>query len=194
MFDTILCKTIMPDNLDEFKAKISIYNFMSSVSDDTLKFIYNILLSKYGNSCLRYETQENFFNALSLRIYNTAPVFEKKLSIVKDALNLANENYFKSLKNATDIYDIDTTTGNTDVRKDAETPTAVKATTDFVDKYTNAMSKIISSGSGTDDRTITKSESTTADLIAKIDDLQKLYSLTIEEYSNTFNDLFIQFL
>ena len=93
-----------------------------------------------------------------------------------------------------DIYDIDTTQGQTDTRKDAETPTAVKAETDFVDKFTNAMSKVIMSGSTTDDRTITKDEESTADLIAKIDELQKLQSLTLEEFSNKFNDLFIQIL
>lgn len=191
---TILCKDIIDNDFDVFKSQISTYNFMSSVSDTTLKFIQTILLTKYGNSNICYETALNFLNALSLRIYNIAPAFEKKLSILKDALNLANENYYKSLKSAKDIYDIDTTQGQTDTRKDAETPTAVKAETDFVDKFTNAMSKVIMSGSTTDDRTITKDEESTADLIAKIDELQKLQSLTLEEFSNKFNDLFIQFL
>lgn len=194
MVFTILCKTIIEEDFNAFKQQINAYSFMSNVADDTLLFIQKILLSKYGNANVCYETAENFLNALSLRIYNTAPVFEKKLQVLKDALNLANENYYKSLKSAKDVYDIDTTQGQTDTRKDAETPTAVKASTDFVDKYTNAMSKVETSGSATDDRTITKDEESTADLIAKIDDLQKLQSLTIEEYSNNFANLFITFL
>ena len=101
---------------------------------------------------------------------------------------------FHALKGYKDIYDIDTTLEQTDIRKDADTPTGIKPETDFVDKYTNQMAKTTASGSTTDDRTITHNEDSTADLIAKIDELEKMQSLLIEEYTNKFNDLFIQFI
>lgn len=194
MIFTILSKSIIAEDLNAFKEQIKAYSFMSNVNDTTLQFIQQILLNKYGNCNIRYETSENFLNALSLRIYNIAPIFEKKLAIIKDALNLANENYYKSINNYVDTYDIDTTITQEDLNKQAETPTAVKPSTDFVDKYTNNMSKNNLVGASTDDRTITHKEDNTSDLIKKINELEYLQSLTIETFTNKFSDLFIQFI
>ena len=194
MVFTILCKDIINEDLNAFKTQINTFSFMSSITDDTLTFIQKMLLTKYGNSNIRYETQENFLNALSMRIYDIAPAFEKILAVIKDALQLANENYYKNLDSFKDIYDIDTTLNQTETSKQAETPTAVKASTDFVDKYTNNMSKNVIGGSTTDDRTITHNADSTSDLIAKINELEKMQSLTIENFTNKFNDLFVVFL
>lgn len=194
MVFTILCKDIINEDLNAFKTQINTFSFMSSITDDTLTFIQKMLLTKYGNSNIRYETQENFLNALSMRIYDIAPAFEKRLAVIKDALQLANENYYKNLDSFKDIYDIDTTLNQTETSKQAETPTAVKASTDFVDKYTNNMSKNVIGGSTTDDRTITHNADSTSDLIAKINELEKMQSLTIENFTNKFNDLFVVFL
>lgn len=194
MVFTILCKDIINKDLNAFKTQISTFSFMSNITDDTLTFIQKMLLTKYGNSNIRYETQENFLNALSMRIYDIAPAFEKRLAVIKDALQLANENYYKNLDNFKDVYDIDTTLDQTETSKQAETPTAVKASTDFVDKYTNNMSKNVIDGSTTDDRVITHNADSTSDLIAKINELENLQSLTIEKFTNKFNDLFVVFL
>ena len=191
---TILCKNIISKDLAEFKDQISPFNFVSIVSDDFLKLTQLFLLTKYGNSNIRYETAENFLNALSLRIYDIAPVFEKRYKIINDALSVANENYFKNISTSKDIYDIDTTYNITDVNKFADTPTGVKAETDFVNKYTNSMNKNENEQSGTDDRTITKDTSDTKDLLKKIDELQNLRSLMLENYANKFNDLFVMIL
>lgn len=194
---TILCKNIISEDLTTFKNQISQYGFLNSgltLNDTLYQFTQAILLTQYGNSYIRYETAENFLNALSLRFNNVAPVYAKKFAILADALDIENSYFISNVKEFTENKNNTLTTNQTEKRKDAETPTAVKASTDFVDKFTNSQSKTENNGTSQEYAKITHQQFNTNELIDRIEKLNRYRSMLFEAYAKEYNDLFIQFL
>jgi len=195
MIKTILCKNIINENTEIFKEQIKSFVMLSNGVENTMYDITkNILLEIYGNSYIRYETAENFLNALSIRFYNIAPIYQKKFDIIATTLNLENQNFIAEIKKFTESKQNIIASNQTDLRKDAETPTTIKADTDFVEKYTNNASKTTTNGQSNESGNITHSEINTADLIERLTNLEKMRSILLEKYAHEFNDLFIQFL
>lgn len=193
---TITCKNILSEDLNAFKSQLSAFNYTDILeSDDNIyKLTQDILLKKYGNSQVRYETAENFLNALSLRFYNIAPVYSKKFKIIDDALEVENEKFLNDIKNFTEDKTNNISSSQTENRKDAETPTSVKAETNFIDKYTNSASKTETEGESEETGNIEHTEINADKIIEKIDNLQRFKNRLFEEYAREFNDLFIQFI
>ena len=192
--NTILCKEIISEDLEEFKNQINgSYNNLT-LNDTMYTITQNILLEIYGNSNIRYETAENFLNALSLRFNNVAPVYEKKFSILAETLDIENENFITSIKNFAEDKSNTIITSQNDYTKEAETPTGVKASTDFVDKYTNNARKNESDGRSEERGKISHNEADTNELLNKIEKLENWRNMLLEKYAKEFNNLFIQFL
>ena len=189
---TILCKNIISEDIEEFKQQIK-GNFNLSLGDTMYQFTQSILLEIYGNANIRYETAENFLNALSLRFNNVAPVYAKKFDILSQALEIDNDNFIANIKDFAEDKSNTIISSQHDYRKDAETPTSVKATTDFIDKYTNNASKTDTDGRSEERGKISHNETDTSELLDKIEKLENWRNLLFEKYAKEFSDLFIQF-
>lgn len=191
---TILCKDIISEDLETFKTQIKTpYNMLNFDNDTMYQFTQAILLEKYGNANIRYETAENFLNALSLRFNNVAPAYAKKFDILAEALDIESEYFVASIKDFAEDKNSTITSNQDESRKDAETPTSVKASTDFVDKYTNSASKINTSGTSQEYGKVTHKETNTDAIIDKIEKLNNWRNMLFEKYAQEFTDLFIQF-
>ena len=191
---TILCKNIISEDLEIFKTQIK-GNYYNNELDDTIFSItQSILLEIYGNCNIRYETAENFLNALSLRFNNVAPVYAKKFDILSQALNIEDEGFITSIKNFAEGKSNTIISSQNDYKKEAETPTSVKSSTDFVDKYTNNATKTETSGRSEERGQITHNEADTNEILDKIEKLENWRNLLLEKYSKEYNNLFIQFL
>lgn len=186
---TILCKDIISDDLETFKTQID-----GSYNNDTMySLTQQILLEQYGNANIRYTTAENFLNALKLRFNNVAPVYAKKFDILAEALDIESEYFIASIKDFTENKNNTIISNQDENRKDAETPTSVKASTDFIDKYTNSASKTHTNGRSEERGNVTHKETNTDALIDKIEQLNKWRDMLLEKYAKEFNNLFIQF-
>lgn len=190
---TILCKNIISEDIETFKNQINgNYNF-GALSDQMYYLTQNILLEIYGNCSVRYETANNFLNALSLRFKNVAPVYEKKFDILTTALDIEDESFIKEIKNfAEDKTNIIISSQN-DYRKEAETPTTIKSDTDFIDKYTNSASKNKTDGRSDEAGTISHNETNANQILDKIEKLNNWRDLLMEKYAKEYSNLFIQF-
>lgn len=193
MIQTILCKDIISEDLDEFKQQINKYNFID-LGNQMFNFTQSILLEIYGNCYIRYETAENFLNALALRFNNVAPVYAKKFDILSHTLDIENENFITNIKNFAEDKSNTITTNQKDYTKEAETPTGIKASTDFVDKYTSNARKQETDGTSQEYGKISHNEADTNELLEKIEKLENWRNLLYEKYAKEFNNLFIQFL
>ena len=195
MILTITCKNIISEDLNEFKEQISTYNFTGAeISDIMYSMTQNILLEIYGNSQVRYETAENFLNALSFKFFDKAPIYEKKFNILAETIDLENENFIAEVKNFNESKNNTIISNQNEYKKNAETPTTIKASTDFIDKYTSDASKTDTNGRSEERGKIDHSEVNTNNIIDKIEKLNNFRSMLYDNYSKEFNDLFIQFL
>lgn len=195
MILTITCKNIISEDLNEFKEQISTYNFTGAeISDIMYSMTQNILLEIYGNSQIRYETAENFLNALSFKFFDKAPIYEKKFNILAETIDLENENFIAEVKNFNESKNNTIISNQNEYKKNAETPTTIKASTDFIDKYTSDASKTDTNGRSEERGKIDHSEVNTNNIIDKIEKLNNFRSMLYDNYSKEFNDLFIQFL
>lgn len=195
MVETIKCKDIISDDLETFKEQISHYNFTgANISDTMYNLTQCILLEEYGNSNIRYETAENFLNALSFKIFDIAPIYEKKFDIIASAIDIESENFITEIKNFTEDKSETITTQQNEYTKNAETPTTIKATTDFIDRYTNNASKADTNGTSQDYGKLEHKETNANNIIKKIDELNNFRSMLYNKYAKEFNNLFIQFI
>lgn len=193
MILTLRCKEIISDNLETFKSQINKLN-MYNLNDNIYLLTQNILLSKYGNSWVRYKTAENFLNALNLRFANIAPIYSKKFDIINDMLETENKKFLESVKSFEEEKSNTIESSQNEHRREAETPTTIKASTDFIDKYTNNAIKAETSGSSEENGTITHEETDSNDIFNRINNLNKKFTMLFEEYSNEFSNLFQQFI
>lgn len=195
MLETIKCKDIISDDLETFKEQISHYNFTgASISDTMYNLTQCILLEEYGNSNIRYETAENFLNALSFKIFDIAPIYEKKFDIIASAIDTENEYFIAEIKDFTEDKNNTIISNQNEYSKSAETPTTIKATTDFVDRYTNNANKTDTNGRSEERGKIAHKESNVNNIIKKIDELNNFRSMLYNKYAKEFNNLFIQFI
>lgn len=198
MILTITCKNIISEDLNEFIQQISPYGYIGGLEEDEDGLMYqlthDIMLKKYGNSEVRYETEVNFLNALSFRFYNIAPIYFKKFTLINSMLSIENDKLLLNGKDFKEEKSNSIESSQTETRKNAETPTTIKATTDFLERYINDASKTETSGESEEGGTLEHTETDASAVLKKIEDLENLKSLYLEQYSQAFNDLFIQFI
>ena len=195
MVETIKCKDIISEDLEEFKEQINGFNLENiSISDTMYNLTNRILLETYGESNIRYETAQNFLNALSFKFFDIAPIYEKKFDIIANTLDIENEYFLSQIKDFTEDKNNTIISNQNEYSKNAETPTTIKASTDFIDKYTNNANKTDTSGRSEERGKITHKEINTNDLLDKIEKLNNFRSMLYNKYSKEFNELFIQFL
>lgn len=198
MILTITCESILSEDLNEFKSQISQYSYMGGLDEDEndimFKLTHDIMLKKYGLSQVRYETETNFLNALSLRFYNIAPIYFKKISLINSLLSIENNKLLLNGKDFTENKTNSIESEQTENRRSAETPTTIKATTEFIDRYTNEASKANTEGTSEESGTLEHIETDASAVLKKIDELQNLKTKYLEEYAQAYSDLFIQFI
>lgn len=195
MIKTIKCKNIISEDFDEFKEQINHYNFTgANISDTMYNLTHCILLEEYGESNIRYETAENFLNALSFRFFDIAPIFQKKFDIIANAINTESEYFLTEIKDFTENKNNTIISNQNEYSKSAETPTTIKASTDFIDKYTNNANKTDTSGRSEERANISHQEQNANNILKKIEELNNFRSMLYNKYAKEFNNLFIQFI
>lgn len=198
MILTITCKNIINEDLNAFKNQISPYSYIGGLEEDENDLMYkltqDIMLTKYGNAQVRYETETNFLNALSFRFYNIAPIFFKKISLINSLLEIENNKLLLNGKDFTEEKSNSIESEQSEYRKSAETPTTIKATTDFIDRYTQEANKTETDGTSEESGTLEHTETDASAVLKKIEDLENLKTKYLEQYAQAFSDLFIQFI
>lgn len=191
---TIRLKDIIKSDFNEFLEQINNYGFnrVFLVDAEILKIIYDVLKIKYCNSYIRYETANLFLNALEMRIFNIAPIYQQKIYSLKEALTTFKNDFLTETESISENNTIKQYGVSNDNFKSADTPTTIINDFALLDKYINNASASNKDYSNTLEESKNKVRDKDVDIMEKLNKLQKLRFSIYEELSAEFNDLFMQ--
>lgn len=180
-YHTFLLKDFFTETT--YGQKMIEYSLMYSTKYEQLNaYIFKVLMSRYGNSWIRYDTKELFWNDLAFRYDITVRNLQVKNSIYLELYSMTIAELKKvDIKNSK--YKMDYTAKF----KQADTPTDFNLNlAEFDNKYTNLINDSVKGDTRNNDSYRAR------DIFDLLDKMKQIKGEIYEEINNEFCSLFMQ--